>query len=163
MVLGCAWELRAQLFLEFGSKSNPVRSTIRSAAARRLPCGLPSGKTSTFRLGKVNNRFIEWFACVRRLSSSRYVRMLEDELARERAEIERERALSDRLRLENRALLNSLLGTAGVPPVEEPRAQPQGVLPVRRRSWPQIAASRESEAQRQARSDLIGARARRDL
>ena len=105
----------------------------------------------------------KWSECVRRAFGSRYVRLLEDENARLREDVARERGEIARLRLENRALLNSLLGTAGVPPVEEPRAQPQGVLPVRRRSWPQIAASRESEAQRQARSDLIGARARRDL
>jgi len=95
----------------------------------------------------------QWLECVRRAFTSCYVRLLEDEVTRERAEIAR-------LRLENRALLNSLLGTAGVPPVEEPRAQPQGVVAVRRRSWPQIAAARESEAQRQARPDLIGARAK---
>jgi hypothetical protein len=69
--------------------------------------------------------------------------MLEDEVARLREEI-------SRLRLENRALLNSLLGTAGVPPVEEPRPAPQPIQAVRRRSWPQIAASRESEAERRA-------------
>ena len=116
----------------------------------------------------------QWLECVRRAFTSRYVRLLEDDLARARAEVtreraetereralnERERAVSQRLRLENRAMLNSLLGTAGVPPVEEPRQQPQGVVAVRRRSWPQIAASRESEAQRQARPDLIGARAK---
>lgn len=105
----------------------------------------------------------QWLECVRRAFGSRYVRLLEDEVARAREEVARERAEIARLRLENRALLNSLLGTAGVPPVEEPRAQPQGVLPVRRRSWPQIAASRESAAERQARPDLIGDRARRDL
>ena len=118
----------------------------------------------------MNWKMGQWLECVRRAFGSRYVRLLEDEVAhaheevtRERAETDRERAVSERLRLENRALLNSLLGTAGVPPVEEPRAQPQGVVPVRRRSWPQIAASRESAAARQARPDLIGARARRDL
>jgi hypothetical protein len=78
---------------------------------------------------------------MRRAFHSRYVRLLEDEIARARDEI-------SRLRLENRALLNSLLGTAGVPPVEEPREQPQGIAPVRRRSWPQIAAAREREATR---------------
>ena len=93
-----------------------------------------------------------WLECARRAFGSRYVRLLEDELARARDEITRERAEIARLRLENRAMLNSLLGTAGVPPVEEPRAQPQGVVPVRRRSWPQIAASRESEAAHQARA-----------
>ena len=98
----------------------------------------------------MNLRMGEWLECVRRAFGSRYVRLLEDNVARARDEITRERAEIARLRLENRALLNSLLGTAGVPPVEEPRAQPQGVVAVRRRSWPQIAASRESEAARQA-------------
>jgi hypothetical protein len=85
----------------------------------------------------------QWLRSVRQALSSRYVRMLEDEVARLREEI-------SRLRLENRALLNSLLGTAGVPPVEEPRPAPQPIQAVRRRSWPQIAASRESEAERRA-------------
>ena len=71
----------------------------------------------------------------RRAFGSRYVRLLEDEVARERAEIEREREEISRLRLENRAMLNSLLGTAGVPPVEEPRPQPVGIAPVRRHFW----------------------------
>jgi hypothetical protein len=67
--------------------------------------------------------------------------LLEDEAARLREEIAR-------LRLENRALLNSLLGTAGVPPVEEPRSAPQPIAAIRRRSWPQIAAARERESSR---------------
>jgi hypothetical protein len=71
---------------------------------------------------------------------SRYLRMLEDELERARGEVER-------LRAENRALVNSLLGTAGMPPIETPR--PLASVPaVRRRSWPQIAAAREIEATR---------------
>jgi hypothetical protein len=90
----------------------------------------------------------EWMQSVRRLLTGRYVRTLEDEAARLREEVARERAEIARLRLENRALLNSLLGTAGVPPVEEPRPQPQGIQPVRRRSWPQIAAARERESLR---------------
>ena len=76
------------------------------------------------------------------------MRLLEDEVARERAEVERGRAEIGRLRLENRALLNSLLGTAGVPPVEEPRPMPPTIPHVRRRSWPQIAAARESDVTR---------------
>jgi hypothetical protein len=91
----------------------------------------------------------QWLECVRRAFGSRYVRLLEDENARLREDVTRERAEIARLRLENRALLNSLLGTAGVPPVEEPRPQPVGIAPVRRRSWPQIAAARENEAARQ--------------
>ena len=79
--------------------------------------------------------FDKWSECLRRAFTSRYVRLLEDEVARERAETDRERAEISRLRLENRALLNSLLGTAGVPPVEEPRPQPVGIVPVRRHFW----------------------------
>ena len=98
----------------------------------------------------MNCNVSEWFRFARRALSSRYVLMLEDELRRSREEIERERAEIARLRLENRALLNSLLGTAGVPPVEEPRPALQPISPVRRRSWPQISAARESEAARRA-------------
>ena len=46
----------------------------------------------------------------RRIVPTRYSRALEEETARLRAEI-------DRLRAENRALLNSILGIAGVPPI----------------------------------------------
>jgi hypothetical protein len=49
-------------------------------------------------------------------------------------------------------MLNSLLGTAGVPPIEKPPAHPAQIAPIRRRSWPQIAAAREIEAARQARA-----------
>jgi len=66
--------------------------------------------------------------------------MVEDDLAMARAEVER-------LREENRALLNSLLGTAGVPPIETPRTLATTPA-VRRRSWPQIATAREIEAAR---------------
>ncbi len=62
-----------------------------------------------------------------------YVRTLEDEVAR--------------LRAENRALLNSLLGTAGIPPLEPPdgaSATRPAAMPTRRRSWPQIAQSLET-------------------
>lgn len=58
----------------------------------------------------------------RRIASTRYTRVLEQSLAHERAE-------ADRLRAENRALLNSILGIAGVPPIPassapQPRSQP---------------------------------------
>jgi hypothetical protein len=46
----------------------------------------------------------------RRITSTRYAHALEDEITRQHAEI-------DRLRAENRALLNSILGIAGVPPI----------------------------------------------
>ena len=51
----------------------------------------------------------------RRITKSRYARALEGEVSRQRAEI-------DRLRAENRALLNSILGIAGIPPI--PAAMP---------------------------------------
>src|SRR5882762_4722572 len=56
---------------------------------------------------------------------SNYLRLLEEEVAR--------------LRAENRALMNSLLGTAGFPPVEFPEAsKPQPLLRLRKRSWHQL-------------------------
>ncbi|HEX2715120.1 MAG TPA: hypothetical protein VHM88_23310 [Candidatus Acidoferrales bacterium] len=67
------------------------------------------------------------------LTTTRYTRTLEAEV--------------ERLRAENRALLNSLLGTAGFPPLAEPEAKTQPPIPrVRRRSWHQIAALRELAA-----------------
>jgi hypothetical protein len=65
----------------------------------------------------------------------RYVRMLEEEVAR--------------LRAENRALVNSLLGTAGFPPIsldDDVRRGPVAMSPVRRRTWAQIAREREVAA-----------------
>jgi hypothetical protein len=70
-----------------------------------------------------------------RHARSRYVRMLEEEVAR--------------LRGENRALVNSLLGTAGFPPIsadDEARRGLVGLPPVRRRTWTQIAREREMTA-----------------
>jgi hypothetical protein len=74
----------------------------------------------------------------------RYTCALEDEVQRLREEV----AL---LRAENRALVNSLLGTAGVPPLEVPGAEKQPEIPrLRRRSWHQIQTLRElAEARRQ--------------
>jgi hypothetical protein len=77
-----------------------------------------------------------WLA---RHARSRYVRMLEEEVAR--------------LRAENRALVNSLLGTAGFPPVsldEDLRRGAVALPPVRRRTWTQIARERELAAGRSA-------------
>jgi hypothetical protein len=72
-------------------------------------------------------------------SRSRYVRLLEEEVAR--------------LRGENRALVNSLLGTAGFPPIsleEDARRGFAALPPVRRRTWTQIAREREFAAGRAA-------------
>ena len=64
---------------------------------------------------------------------TRYVGLLEGEVLR--------------LRAENRALMNSLLGTAGFPPVDFPEApRPQSVPRLRKRSWHQIQAWKEAEA-----------------
>ena len=55
----------------------------------------------------------------------------------------------ERLRAENRALVNSLLGTAGFPPVsldDDLRGGAAAMTPVRRRSWTQIAREREFAA-----------------
>jgi hypothetical protein len=72
-----------------------------------------------------------------RLLRGRYVGLLEGELVR--------------LRAENRALTNSLLGTAGFPPVEFPEAPKlQPLSRPRKRSWHQIQAWRENEATRDA-------------
>src|ERR1700752_4769419 len=70
---------------------------------------------------------------------SRYVRLLEEEVTR--------------LRAENRALVNSLLGTAGFPPIspeDEARRGAVGLAPVRRRTWTQIAREREFAAGKSA-------------
>jgi hypothetical protein len=66
---------------------------------------------------------------------SRYVRALEQDV--------------ERLRAENRALVNSLLGTAGFPPIsleEDSRRGITAMSPVRRRTWTQIARDREMAA-----------------
>jgi hypothetical protein len=76
------------------------------------------------------------FELLRAVLRSRYVRSLEEEVAR--------------LRAENRALMNSLLGTAGFPPVEFPEApKPQPLPRLRKRSWHQIQAWRETEAEKE--------------
>lgn len=70
---------------------------------------------------------------IRMLLRSRYVCTLEEEVTR--------------LRMENRALMNSLLGTAGFPPVEFPEAlKPQSLPRLRKRSWHQIQAWKEAAA-----------------
>lgn len=89
------------------------------------------------------NRLREFFQS---LFARRYVVMLEGEVARGRAEVER-------LRAENRALMNSLLGTAGIAPVIFPEApQPQPLPRLRKRSWHQIQNWRETEAVRDSKA-----------
>ena len=79
---------------------------------------------------------------LKQMLRSRYVRALEEDV--------------ERLRAENRALVNSLLGTAGFPPVEFPEApKPQALPRLRKRSWHQIQAWRETEASR-LRPDPFG-------
>jgi hypothetical protein len=77
---------------------------------------------------------VTWLA---RHARSRYVQMLEHDV--------------ERLRAENRALVNSLLGTAGFPPItleDDPRRGASAMTPVRRRTWTQIARDRELSAGR---------------
>jgi hypothetical protein len=74
---------------------------------------------------------------IQKLLQGRYVGLLEGEVAR--------------LRAENRALTNSLLGTAGFPPVDYPEApKPVPLSRLRKRSWHQIQAWLESDAARDA-------------
>ena len=76
-----------------------------------------------------------------RLLRGRYVGLLEGEVTR--------------LRAENRALMNSLLGTAGFPPVELPDApKPQPLPRLRKRSWHQLQAWRETASARDTSSTL---------
>ncbi|HVM74261.1 MAG TPA: hypothetical protein VMT75_01380 [Candidatus Saccharimonadales bacterium] len=76
---------------------------------------------------------------MRRAVRSRYVAMLEEEVTR--------------LRAENRAMLNSLLGTAGLPPVEIGDGRMAEVPRLRRRSWQQIQRFREEGASRPPTAD----------
>jgi hypothetical protein len=70
----------------------------------------------------------------------RYVGLLEEEVGR--------------LRGENRALMNSLLGTAGFPPVDFPEAvKPVALSRLRKRSWHQIQVQREKGAERDTTLD----------
>lgn len=83
------------------------------------------------------------FELFKSLLRSNYVRLLEDEVSR--------------LRAENRALMNSLLGTAGFPPVEFPEPpKPQPLPRLRKRSWHQIQAWREAGSARDAAASLDG-------
>jgi hypothetical protein len=83
---------------------------------------------------------LDWF---RKLMQIKYVGLLEADVAR--------------LRAENRALTNSLLGTAGFPPVDFPESPKPQMLPrVRKRSWHQIQAWRANGATRDASADFDG-------
>lgn len=76
-----------------------------------------------------------------KILQTRYVGLLEGDVAR--------------LRAENRALMNSLLGTAGFPPVEFPEPpKPQPLPRLRKRSWHQLQAWRETGAHRDASINL---------
>jgi hypothetical protein len=80
---------------------------------------------------------------LRKMLQPKYVGLLEADVAR--------------LRAENRALTNSLLGTAGFPPVDFPEApKPQALPRLRKRSWHQIQAWRENGAAREESPDLAG-------
>jgi hypothetical protein len=82
------------------------------------------------------------FELLKRAFTTRYVGMLEGEVAR--------------LRMENRALMNSLLGTAGFPPVEFAEAVKPVELPrMRRRSWQQIQRKSEMDSLRERSNDVI--------
>ncbi|MFZ0821039.1 MAG: hypothetical protein WAM91_13285 [Candidatus Acidiferrales bacterium] len=84
-------------------------------------------------------------------SSTRHVRVHENYLRRLEDDVAR-------LRAENRALLNSLLGTAGIPPLEIPGgdgATRPAAMPTRRRSWPQIAHSLETIARNTPAHDAM--------
>jgi hypothetical protein len=85
---------------------------------------------------------------INRLLRTRYVGLLEGEV--------------ERLRAENRALTNSLLGTAGISPVDYPAAssQPREIPRARKRSWHQIQAWRESEATRTDSNASLSANSR---
>jgi hypothetical protein len=74
---------------------------------------------------------------LKRLLGGRYIGLLEADVTR--------------LRAENRALMNSLLGTAGFPPVDFPEVpKPQPLPRLRKRSWHQIQAWRETSSSRDA-------------
>jgi hypothetical protein len=72
---------------------------------------------------------------LQKILQTKYIGLLEADVAR--------------LRAENRALMNSLLGSAGFPPVEFPETPQAQPLPrLRKRSWHQIQAWRETESNR---------------
>jgi hypothetical protein len=72
---------------------------------------------------------LEW---LRAALKSSYTRMLESEV--------------ERLRAENRALLNSVMTQAGLPPIEHDRNAPAAVGGPTRESWQAIAQRREANS-----------------
>ena len=97
---------------------------------------------------------------VQRLMTTRYARELETEVSRLHDVVNRECSENLKLRAENRALLNSILGIAGIPPIPEqdppvlnepanvpstPRDKGKGsaIAPLRRRSWHQVTRGLE--------------------
>ena len=54
---------------------------------------------------------------LRRITTTRHSRALEDQIAQQRTAIASQQNEIARLRAENRALLNSILGIAGIPPI----------------------------------------------
>lgn len=86
------------------------------------------------------------------LLKSSYAKLLEKELEEVRRELAREIAENERLRAENRGLMNSLLGTAGHPPMNAP--QMSNVTPhlLRRRSLHQMQARMEKNSVRALRN-----------
>jgi hypothetical protein len=79
---------------------------------------------------------------LRKWMRGRYVELLEEEVGR--------------LRGENRALMNSLLGTAGFPPVDFPETvKPVALSRLRKRSWHQIQMQREKGAERGGLADSL--------
>jgi hypothetical protein len=117
----------------------------------------------------------------RRLTTTRRACTLETELVRERAANAEQGIEIARLRAENRALLNSILGIAGVPPISasldelaattqsriattaaqpaashsrsRANATPHVDAPTRRRSWPQIHRLLEFESAQKEKPD----------
>ena len=63
-----------------------------------------------------------------RITSTRHTRALEFEIAQQRAAIASQQNEIARLRAENRALLNSILGIAGIPPIIADAPLPSSVL-----------------------------------
>ena len=86
----------------------------------------------------------------RQITTTRYARAVEAELARQCAEVTRQRAEIERLRAENRALLNSILGVAGIPPLPiSPRStNPASPAGGRRPGGPALPAQSHSESAR---------------